>query len=161
MTLVARTTESGLVLAEQAQDEARLCRALKEIDDRYVLQANPSEETGQLIYEVLCVWSEDHPPVKVMAWTDRHGNPLPLSSGLIEEVKKWRPEARERRGADADAHNDRLRADTDRLRRTNLEAISDDHRAKVERARVTVSLGAGTSKPERMRNKRPPSSGLA
>jgi len=159
VTLVTRSLTSGLVLAERASDEAGIQRALKEIDDRYVLQANTSELLGELVYEVLCVWSEEHPPLKIMAWTDERGRPLPLSSGLVEEVKKWRPEARNRRGPDADERNERLREQTDRLRRDQLAAISGDHRGKVERDQVSVSIGT-LPKQGYLRNRRPPQSGI-
>lgn len=158
MALVHRQTGSGLVLAEDALDEARVSHALKEIDRRYVLQKNPDGDRPDL-YVVSCIVSEDHNPVRLLSWADDDGTPRPLSSGLVEEVKKWRPEARVRRGPDADEHNRRLKERDEQHRRDQFAAISDDHRAKVERDQVTVSLGATTSKRYWQRNRKPPQSG--
>jgi hypothetical protein len=156
--LIQRVHESGLVLAEESADEARLSHALKEIDHRYVLQLNPGGDTPG-VYVVSCIVNEDQPAVRMLAWADDDGTPRPLSSGLIEEVKKWRPEARGRRGPNADEHNEQLKQETERQRREQLAAISDDHRPKIERGRVTVSR-AGTSKRYWQRNRKPPQSGL-
>lgn len=159
MTLVHRQTGSGLILAEQGGDEASISRALKEIDDRYVLQKHPGDVEGGWVYKVFCVWSEDHDAEYVLSWADDYGRPLPLSSGLIEEVKRWRPENRHRRGLDADAHNQQLRERTAREHHEQLLEISADHRPKVERGRVTVGMSTRSKKPGFQRNTRPPQSG--
>jgi hypothetical protein len=109
-----------------------------------VLQLNPGGDTPG-VYVVSCIVNEDQPAVRMLAWADDDGTPRPLSSGLVEEVKKWRPEARGRRGPDADEHNEQLREETERQRREQLAAISDDHRPKIERGRVTVSRAAPRS----------------
>lgn len=158
MGLVQRTHESGLVVAEESADEAALGHALKQIDRAYVLQKNPDGDTPGL-YVVACVVNEDEPPIRILAWADGNGEPLPLSSGLVEEVKKWRPEARTRRGPDADAHNQQLRERTDQLRRDQLRSISDDHRPFVERNRVGVALAARSRRRYWQKNRRPPQSG--
>jgi hypothetical protein len=159
LPLVTRAHESGLVLAEEASDEARLSRAIKQVDDRYVLQRHPASVEGGYVYKVYCIVSEDQPALCILTWSDEKGNPLPLSSGLVEEVKKWRPENRDRRGPNEDARNAQIRAETQRLREEQLAAISEDHRPKIERGRVSVSR-TRTGKPSWMRNKRPPQSGL-
>lgn len=141
MGLVMRETGSGLVLAEQGGDEASISRAIKEIDSHYVLQRHESDVAGKHVYVVVCIVSEDQPAIRILTWDDGNGNPRPLSSGLVEEVKKWRPEARGRRGLDADQHNAKLREQTEQLRRDELAAVSDDHRPFVERNRVSVALG--------------------
>ena len=147
MRLVTRETGLGLVVAEQAADEAQLGRALKEIDDRYVLQKHPGNVPGGFVYKVYCVVSEDHPAECVLAWADEHGNPLPLSSGLLDEVRKWRPEARARRGPGADERNQALQERRERDRREALRAVSDEHRAELERGKISVALGTRTKKP--------------
>lgn len=139
--LVERELRSGLVVAEQSADEASVSRALKLIDPRYVLQKHPSEVEGGWVYKVVCVVSDTQAPV-IFTWCDDHGNPLPLSSGLVEDLKRWRPEARDRRGFDADTHNARLEQSLDRDRANTTEALHDDHAGRVERGRVTVGLGA-------------------
>lgn len=159
MALVTRQTSSGLVACEQAGGEAELGRAIKQIDDRYVLQKHPADVEGGWVYKVFCIVSEDQPAVCVLTWSDERGNPLPLSSGLVEEVKKWRPENRSRRGPDADQRNEQLRERTDLHRRDQLAAISAEHKPKVERARTTVSFGPLTRLseiPRRERRRRDP-----
>lgn len=132
MTLIQRYTESGFVVAEEAFDEARLSRALKQIDDRLVLQVRNG------MYVVVCCVSENHAPV-ICGWHDRYGQPLPLSSGLLEKVHQLRVDARNK-PIDADEHNrrhaERLEADT----QERLAAIRDEHRPYVERSRVQVTL---------------------
>jgi hypothetical protein len=161
MPLVNRVHESGLVLAEEAGDEARLSRAIKEIDSRYVLQRHPGEVDGGWVYKVFCIVSEDQPAVCILTWADGYGNPLPLSSGLVEELKKWRPENRRRRGPDADERNQRLREETDRVRQEELAAISQDHRPFVERNRFGIALDARPRKRYWQRGRTPPRSGLS
>lgn len=154
MALVHRETGSGLVLAEEASDEAQIARALKQIDDRYVLQRHPGDVAGGWVYKVFCIVSEDQPAVCVLSWSDEHGNPLPLTFGLVDEVQKWRPENRDRRGPDADERNQQLRDRTDQVRRDQLAAISEEHKAKVERGRTSVSFGPLTRLSEIPRRER-------
>lgn len=157
MTLVTRRHESGLVLAEDAMDEARLNRALKQIHRDYVLQkAHRANVPGGWAYKVV------HVPSGLVAftWMDEFGRPLPLSSGLIDEFQ--RRLIGERGNAtvvDADEHNRRLlerrRKDAD----DGAMSVIEDHRARVERGRVSVALGASKPRYWRRENARP-SSGL-
>jgi len=157
--LIGRELSNGLVLAEESADEAALSRAIKEIDRAYVLQKNPDGDRPGL-YVVACIVSEDEPPVRILAWADeRTGEPLPLSSGLVEEVKKWRPEARGRRGPGADEINEQRREEADKVRADQLAAITEDHKPFVGRGRVGVALGARSKVPYWRKNKRPPRSG--
>jgi hypothetical protein len=142
--LVERELRSGLVAVEQSGDEAQISRALKQIDERYVLQKHPAEIEGGWVYKVFCIVSEDQPAICIHTWCDDRGNPLPLSSGLIEDVKRWRPESRERRGFDADEHNRQVTERLEKEREADIEAVSSDHKPWVERNRVTVSLGPTT-----------------
>ena len=132
MALVRRTHESGLVLAEHSADEVGLGRALKQIDDRLVLQFRPP------FYVVVCVVSDEYAPV-VATWMDLYGRPLPLSSGLLEKVQAWRLDARNK-PMGVDEHNalrqQRIEADREAM----YEALRDDHRPAIERGRVGVSL---------------------
>lgn len=149
MTLVSRRLESGLVLQEHSQDEAQLQRALKQIDEDLVLWP-PDGECSY--YRVMCRVSDWQPAIPVVAWMDGQGNALPLSSGLIDEVQKWRPENRGKRGLDADAHNALHKETVRRLQDERGQEIIDDHRAKVDRGRVSVAMGAKTAKPSWQRN---------
>jgi hypothetical protein len=151
VTLIQRTHESGLVVAEQAMDEARLQRDLKDFDRRLVLQWRPP------YYVVVCVVSEHYAPV-VATWMDIYGNPLPLSSGLLEKVKAWHVGARNQPET-VDEFNERLRAEIERDRANEDEAIWADHAPYLRRGRVSVSL-ADTGKPRRLHRKwAPPQSG--
>lgn len=153
MRLVTRETGTGLVVAEHSVDEARLSHALREIDDRYVLQKHPGNVPGGYVYKVFCVVSEDQEAVCILTWADDHGRPLPLSSGLIEEVKRWRPEARSRRGPDADERNRQLEQRREQERREALAAITDEHRPQIERGRVTVGMSTRLCRPAWQRNR--------
>jgi hypothetical protein len=156
---VQRLHESGLVLAEESADEAGLSRAIKEIDRRYVLQKNPDGDRPDL-YVVSCIVSEEEPPIRMLAWADDDGTPLPLSSGLVDEVKKWRPEARSRRGPDADERNRQHRERISRERQEQLAEVTADHRGRVSKGRLTVSMGPRVRLRGWQRNTRPPKSGL-
>jgi hypothetical protein len=157
--LVHRAHESGLVLAEESADEAGLGRALKQIDRRYILQKNPDGDQPDL-YVVSCIVNEDEPPIRILAWADDDGTPRPLSSGLVDEVKKWRPEARNRRGPDADERNRQHRERVERERQEQLAEVTADHKARVSKGRRSVSMGPRTSKRYWQRNRKPPQSGL-
>lgn len=156
MGLVMRETGSGLVLAEQAADEAGLSRALKQIDPRLVLQRHPGDVAGGWVYKVFAVVNEDEPAECICTWADDHGNPLPLSSGLLDLVNQLRPDARARRGPTSDERNTAYRGQLEQAKRDDAERVSDDHRAKIERKQVVVSLAAGRRKPYWLRNNRPP-----
>lgn len=160
MGFVTRDTGLGLVVSEHRGDEAQLSRALKRIDDQLVLQRHPANVEGGWVYKVFKVVSEDQPAQAVCTWCDEQGKPLPLSSGLVSLVESLRMGARNQ-ALDAEAHNARLKAENDKAQTEAAQAVADEHRAKVERGQLTVSLAANTSKREWQRNHRPPSSGAA
>jgi hypothetical protein len=74
--------DSGLVLAQDGMDMAAVERALKRKDPELRLQGWPSREHDCIIWKVvrgldtICVWQ-----------TDR-GEPLPLSSGILDMVDR-------------------------------------------------------------------------
>jgi hypothetical protein len=138
VAILTRRHESGLVLAEQSQDEALLGRALRQIDDRLVLQFRPP------YYVVVCMVSDNYAPV-VATWMDLHGKPLPLSSGLLEKVQAWRVGARNQ-PMGVDEHNARRQAEIEKGRQDAYEQLREDHRPTIERGRFQVTM-ATTSKP--------------
>lgn len=158
MGLVMRETGAGLVIAEQSADEASIARALKQIDSRLVLQKHPAEIRGGWVYKVFAIVSDDQPAEAVCTWADEYGNPLELSSGLVDLVNRLRPDARSRRGPDSDERNAAHREQLQRAREEDAERVNEDHRAKIERGRVTVSLATGANRPAWLRNTRPPES---
>lgn len=153
MTLIQRRSDSGLVLAEQAMDEQSITRALKTLDGRLVLQKHPRNVEGGYVYKVLRVWSDSHEPAIVLTWMDEYGTPLPLSSGLIDEVQRHMLGARNAR-LDADEYNRRfearVQADADYAR----SELIREHKPRVERGRVSVSLGEKNRKRDWMKENR-------
>lgn len=100
----------------------------------------PGTPTGY--WRVVAVWANDRPPVPVLTWMDANGAPiLQLTSGILEEVRRLRMDARNR-GPSAEERNqqliDRVRADREAAR----EALHDEYEPYLERERVGVSLGA-------------------
>lgn len=146
MSLHHRATESGLVVAEEVIGEPALKRALTQIDSRLSLQFRPP------YYVVVCRVNDDYAPV-VATWMDLQGRPLPLSSGLVEKVNMWRLDARNKPET-VEEHNARRQSEIVKDTERSLEALRDDHRAKVERGRVTVSLAPDNRKPAHLKRNR-------
>lgn len=124
-----------LLVAAQATDERALSRALKQIDDRLILALNPDDETGRHVWQILIRYSGDRPAHLWISWTDDHGQPLPLSSAILEKVKRLR---------DADAFRDPRDHNTDlrlrELREEYAEAkeIAADMLPRIEGRKQTV-----------------------
>jgi hypothetical protein len=138
--LAYRRDESGLVLAEEAMDEARLSRALKEIDDRLVLQKERSSAPGGWTYRVLRIWSAEHPPAPVVIWEDDYGNPLPLTSGILDAVHKHLIGFRGNRFyVDEAEHNRRHVEQMEQRLADELEAIREEHLPRLS-DRLSVSM---------------------
>lgn len=152
MGLVQRPTASGLIVAEQSADEAGLSRALKQIDDRLVLQR------AGMYYQVLCVTGWDRPDqvTTILTWMDAAGNPLPLSSGVLDAVQALHVGARSQ-GPDADERNEQFLASVRRDRDSAEDTILGEHRARLERSQTQVSMATSI---RRNRSKRPGRSGL-
>ena len=138
MPLHHRGTESGLVVAEEVIGEPAFKHALEQFDARLSLQFRPP------YYVVVCQVNDHYAPV-IATWMDLNGNPLPLSSGLVEKVKAWHVGARNRPET-VDEFNARRQAELERDIARELEAIRDDHRPYVDRGRVQITL-ADVGKP--------------
>ena len=82
----------GITVASHAADEQSVRRGLKQIDDRYMLDCVPSSRG--MCWVVLCKVGSYTPPVVVCNWLADDGAPLPLSSGLVEKVKRLRVDSR-------------------------------------------------------------------
>lgn len=143
--MLTRTNSSGLIVAEQSMDERAIGRALQQIRPDVALQVRPRDEHkgGVLVYKVVHV-----PSGQVMfTWMDAHMRPLPLSSGLIDEFQRHQLGARNTGLIDTDEHNRRYQEEIERERRARVEAIRDDHAARLK-GRVAVSL-SGRHRPRR------------
>jgi hypothetical protein len=106
VSLVTRQTESGLVLAEQAADGAGLRRALKDIDRNLVLW--PPDAMSPY-WRVLERRGDDRPAETILTWMGMDATPLPLSSGILDEVQRLRKDARNR-GLTVEERNAQLEA---------------------------------------------------
>lgn len=140
-----RTHSSGLIVAEHAQDERAIGRALQQIRPDVTLQVRPRDEEkgGVLVYKVVHV-----PSGQVMfTWMDDYGNPLPLSSGLVDEFQRHQLGARNTGLISDDEHNRRHREQVDRERRTRMEAVREEHRNRLEDV-LSVSM-SGRHRPYR------------
>lgn len=121
MSFAIRESRSGLVVAEQSAAESSITHDLRLIDQRLFLVRDISESYRCEVWKVFCHVSDWQPAIEVAVWCDDAGRPLPLSSGLLELVRKLRPENRAQR-LDADAHNEQLRE----RRRRDFDADVDD-----------------------------------
>ena len=150
MSLTIRS-HGGLIVAEHGQDERSVAQALKQIDDRLILQKHPGPVEGGWVYKVFRHVSDWQPPLPVATWADEHGNPLPLTFGLVDLVNRLRLDA-PNKAPDADERNQQRLAEIERERENISRDIMDDHKAKVARFRSTISLGANTRKRAWQRN---------
>jgi hypothetical protein len=137
VSLVTRQTESGLVLAEQAADGAGLRRALKDIDRNLVLW--PPDAMSPY-WRVLERRGDDRPAETILTWMGMDAAPLPLSSGILDEVQRLRKDARNR-GLTVEERNAQLEAAVAKERRDGMDALADEYRPYLERERVGVSMG--------------------
>jgi hypothetical protein len=106
----------GITVASQASDEQSVRRDLKKIDDRYMLDCVPT--SAGMCWIVLCRVGSEQPPLVVCNWLDEQGTPLPLSSGLVEKVRRLRVDGRFVQ-VDPETENQRLR-------QRNQEAFEDE-----------------------------------
>jgi len=113
----------------QGADEAHVSRALREYDDD--LRLIPGVPKQGIPYKVY-VYRGDQPAVFVCAWADKNGDPLPLSSALLEMVKLHDRHTRDR-APDADEMNARLRERQAHDNETDTEALVDDWRTREGR----------------------------
>lgn len=150
MGLVTRQHESGLVITEESVDQTRLRRALKQLDDRLRLLPPGSMTAGDLApsryWRVMRDIGGDRPAVHVLTWMGRDQEPLPLSTGILDEVAKLRLDGRNR-GPNADERNDTLVANVRKAREDSVQALHDEYEPHLERGRVSVSLGARNKTP--------------
>ena len=77
---------NGLYLP--AADERSIERELQALDDRLFLTYEI--ERGRAVYRVMCEYAGGK-FMPVCDWRDAKGEPLPLSSGLVEQVRSQRP----------------------------------------------------------------------
>jgi len=121
---------SGLYVVEDAGDFKAVDRELRVIDDRLFLSWEIDHRYGDprygtKVYRVLCDYGSANEPGVVCEWRTDVGVPLPLSSGLVEQVKSQRPrEGFNAKAAQAanDAKIEKERAELDAA----MDEIADD-----------------------------------
>lgn len=156
MGLAYRQNESGFVVAEEALDEARLSRALKEIDDRLVLQKERFDGPGGWRYRVLRVWSDEHPAAHLFWWADEYGNPLELTSGILDRTHVHLLGFRGNDYyVDVDTHNEQHLERIEQRRHDLHEAVVEEHAGRLA-GRLSVSIStAADGKRRRQRDETP------
>ena len=81
-------SSSGLLVPEGAL-EAAVSRQLRELDPDLRLVPQDSDAYGQRIYKVFKYMGSERPAQFILMWGDGNGNPYPLSSALVEEIKRY------------------------------------------------------------------------
>lgn len=119
-------SESGLILAEQTPDAAALERQLKQIDRRLSLQAWPQPD-GLPVWKVVLHYAGDRPPETIASWIDQQGEPLPLSSRLVDLVQSLDRNSRVA-FVDADGKNAQFAEQRERDNARDEEALISDWR---------------------------------
>jgi hypothetical protein len=133
-----------LVLAEYAQDERTVAAALKDLDPQLRLTWEVCQKTGRTVWNVVKVWSPEHPAVQILTWRDeRTLEPYPLTSRIVDEVKRLRQVDTMR---ESDLANARLRERQSRDEfNDTLEAVTDFKKI-VDTGRIHVPVTVGNQK---------------
>lgn len=125
-----------------AMDERAIDRELKKRDPNLFLDREIWG--GQLVYAVRLM-GEEHEPIWHMYWHDGFGNPLPLSSGIIDKLDSLRREHRHETPGEANQRRD------ERLQAEALEDYGDAARELLPRIGSKRSWARKVSTPERAR----------
>lgn len=117
-------SESGLILARETSDAPALERALKQIDRDLSLQGWPRVD-GPTLWKVVRYCGPDRPPETIASWINDQGDPMPLTEGLLDLVRRL---DRNSRGdyVDPDEKNRRLKDLLDKEWDRDAEAIQQD-----------------------------------
>lgn len=149
MTLTMRDTGSVLVM-EHGMDATSVRAQLRLLDDRLRLIPPGSMTAGDLApslyWRVMRDVGGDRPALHVLTWMDAAQQPLPLSSGIVDEVQRHRKDGRNH-GPNADQRNDALVATVKKDRENAVQALHDEYEPHLERGRVGVTLGARNKVP--------------
>lgn len=146
MGLVLNRSGSALVVAREAADEGGLQHALARLDPNLILIRDLDEATGATLYKVMYWVADDRPAQWVCDWRDPPGShdgpPAQLSSGLLDLVESQR---RDRPGGydaskAADEANARLVARRRKDAHDLVDAVADEHRARIDRASVGIRV---------------------
>jgi hypothetical protein len=114
----------GLVVAELGMDGASLERELRKRDPLLSLQGWPSLEHGRIVWRVVREAGERGPET-VCVWQTEGGEPLPLSSGLLDLVDRLDRNSRHRH-RDEDELNESRRLELAKQQQRDNEGIADN-----------------------------------
>ena len=121
----------GLLVPEGAL-EAAVSRQLRELDPDLRLVPQDSDAYGTRIYKVYKYEGPDRAATFILHWGDEHGNPFPLSSALVEEVKRH---DRNMRGhatlLDPDESNRKLKEERRRTLNNDLDELGREFDKRV------------------------------
>lgn len=121
----------GLAVVTETRDARSIQEDLTRLDPGLFLDMERAYPGGPICYVVKEHVASGHPPGRVVEWQDEHGNPLPLSSGLIERVKRagYRPATEI--VAEAIAWNERKRERQRESSAADYDAVVQDHKKRL------------------------------
>lgn len=139
MSLFVTENESGLYVAERSSDYHAVAALLRGHDQRLRLVPQWDEARRCMLWQVYSYNGPDRESEYVCSWQTAGGEPLPLSSRLLEKVQQL--DLRTRGAAPLpNVLNEKNRERVAKDRDSKLGAVADDHRPYVDRGRVSVSL---------------------
>jgi hypothetical protein len=125
MGFVEWRSSGGLDILEHQGDEATISRELRKHDDDLRLIRGYDTERGVWLYKVYSYRGPNHPAEFILAWQTEQGEPLPLSSRLVDEVVRHDRNTRGRT-LDADVKNAMQKAEEAKQWDRDQEALIDD-----------------------------------
>jgi len=126
----------GIHRVQYEADEKEVRRALGRMDSDLRLVWEVDERTQSRVYKVYKFVSESQPVVWICDWRGDSGEPLPLTSDLVDFVASYRAGSR-RPQDDPLAHNDALEAE---IEREWQEALEDQIKQGERRLRTSPSI---------------------
>lgn len=124
---------SGLAVPYQRGDEATIAKELRDYDSHLRLIPQ-GYRNGQTVYKVFYRAGPEHASV-LFTWADEQGNPLPLSSAIVEKVKMLDKNSRYEK-KDPDTMNEALRASRAKEQEEEIQSIIDDWMTREGRSAV-------------------------
>lgn len=126
---------NGVFVVEEAADFKQVERDLGRLDDRLFLIQE--WQRGRPVYCVMVDFG-DRGAHELTRWLDDRGDPLPLSSGLVEKVKSLRPRSGRLDLLAARRENERYAARENERTGEVMEDIADDMAPKISGRRSAV-----------------------
>jgi hypothetical protein len=141
MHVVESSTGSGLLVAEEPASAAQIGRLLREHEPRLRLVPQQDEARRCLLWQVWRHNGNDRPADYIVTWMDQYGEPLPLSTQIVERVKLFDPNQTASAPPTHTELNARHRERTLRETEARYAAVEQEHAPYVDRGRRVVSMG--------------------